>query len=83
MGQARPVDATVRPPRRRRQGHRSGAWSTGASTASLRRSGPEPRPSVELLVAQVALEVFGLLMLDQDLLVVELSIAVPDMKSII
>jgi hypothetical protein len=38
----------------------------------------QPRPRVELLVADVALEVLGLLVLDQDLLVVEVAVAVPD-----
>ena len=38
----------------------------------------QPWPCVELLVADVALEVLGLLVLDQDLLVVELAVAVPE-----
>lgn len=37
----------------------------------------QPRPRVQLLVADVTLEVFGLLVLHQDLLVVELAVAVP------
>jgi hypothetical protein len=37
----------------------------------------KPRSGVQLLVAYVALEVLGLLVLDQDLLVIELAIAVP------
>ena len=38
----------------------------------------EAGAGVELLVADVALEVLGLLVLDQDLLVVELAVAVPE-----
>ena len=37
----------------------------------------EARPGVEFLVADVALEVLGLLVLDQDLLVIKLAVAVP------
>jgi len=37
----------------------------------------EARPSVKFLVANVTLEMLGLLMLDQNLLVVEFSVAVP------
>ena len=37
----------------------------------------ESRPRVELLVANVALEVLRFLMLDQDLFVVKLPVAVP------
>ena len=37
----------------------------------------ESRPCVELLVANVALEVLGLLVLDQDLFVVKLPVAIP------
>ena len=37
----------------------------------------ESRPRVELLVANVALEVLGLLVLDQDLFVVKLPVAIP------
>lgn len=35
------------------------------------------RSSVELLVAYVALEVFGLLMVDEHLVIIKLSVAVP------
>ena len=38
------------------------------------------RAGVELLVADVALEVLGLLVLDQDFLVVKLAVAVPAPK---
>ena len=37
----------------------------------------EARPGVEFLVADVALEVLSLLVLDQDLLVIKLAVAVP------
>ena len=37
----------------------------------------EPRPRVKFLVANVALEVLRFLMLDQNLLIVKLPIAVP------
>jgi len=37
----------------------------------------EPRSGVQLLVADVALKVLGLLVLHQDLLIVKLSVAVP------
>ena len=37
----------------------------------------ESRPRVQLLVADVTLEVFRLLVLDEDLFVVKLPVAVP------
>jgi hypothetical protein len=40
----------------------------------------QARTRVQLLVADVTLKVFGLLMLNQDLFVVKLSIAVPEEK---
>lgn len=39
----------------------------------------EAGPGEEPLVADVALEVLGLLVLDEDLLVLELAVAVPGM----
>ena len=41
----------------------------------------QARTRVQLLVADVALEVFRLLMLNQDLLVIKLSIAIPSKKN--
>ena len=43
----------------------------------LRAVNGQPRSSVELLVADVALEVFCLLVVDEDLLVVKLPLTVP------
>ena len=43
----------------------------------LRAMDGKARGSVQLLVADVALEVLGLLVVDQDLVVVELPVAVP------
>ncbi len=60
-------------------GHRVGHLVDGL-LVHLHAVDREPRAGVELLVADVALEVLGLLVLDQDLLVVELAVAVPEKR---
>ncbi len=65
------LDLDVPPPR-----HRVGHLVYGL-LVHLHAVDGQPGSGVQLLVADVALEVLGLLVLDQDLLVVKLPVAVP------